>query len=304
MNYLQDHINLTRSYIDEINEGESDWDDSTELIPYIDAENQHLSAVVREQNEDFFGVRYIFPVVQGQAEYWMPRTLAQLRWVEMISSGVSGSSPNYVVDEVNRQWAEIRKAQGIRDLYEPSFNRNFTRRYSSEKYIIYDNKIIFSPGRDMQGYIRLWLIRTLPKLHYGTAAAGAAGSITFNATPTKGVLQKEHEIYTGSLVGIYSGAGNGQVRRITSYNAITREATVDEDWLVLPDVSSVYSVISPIPDQMQELLPIGAALRAAGKMNDDQNRFYKMYQLMMGDFKSDIDPRDRSANRRVRKVKF
>ena len=303
MNFLQDHIQLTRSYLDEINEGESDWDDNDELIPYLNAENQHLAAVVREQHEDFFGFRHIFEIVPGQNEYWMPRTLAHLRWVEMIRSGVTGSDPDFVVDEDNRDFEEIERAQSISELYSPRSYQNSIRRTSSIKRIIFDNKIIFSSSKELSGHIRLWFIRTLPKLHYGIAAAGSADSITLNATPTKGVLQREHDIYVGSLIGIYSGTGEGQVRRITNYDATTREATIDESWLVNPNNSSVYSLISPVPDQMQELLPLGAALRASGKMNDDQNRFYRMYQSLMVDFKPDIDPRDRTSSRRIRKTR-
>lgn len=302
MNYLQDHITLCRSYLNEINEGESDWTDA-ELLTYIDAENQHLSAMVRKKNEDFFGYREIFPVVSGQAEYYFPRTLATLRWVEMITSGVTGSAPDYVVDEVNRVFSEIPRADTIRSLYAPTFRRNFRAGYTSEQYLIYNDKIIFSPATDLSGHIRLWFIRTLPKLHYGTAAAGSSTTITLAASPTLGWLHKDHDIYTGCLIGIYSGAGVGQVRRITDYNATTRVATVDETWLSYPDTSSIYSLISPVPEQMQELLPIGAALRGAGKMSDDQNRFYQLYQSIVTDFLGDIDPRDRTRSRRVRSTR-
>lgn len=301
MNFLQDHIELCRSYLDEIVEGDSDWDDS-ELIRYMDAENQHLSAIVREKNEDFFGFREIFPVVAGQNEYWMPRTLAQLRWVEMITSGVSGSAPDFAVDERNRVFQQIERADSIRDLFFSPSVRPFRRQYSEEKYLLYDNKIIFSPGTSLAGHIRLWFIRTLPKLHYGTAAAGTSTTVTLAATPTKGVLQNEHDIYTGAFLGIYSGQGAGQVRRIQNYDASTRVATMDESFLVTPNNSSVYSIISPIPEQMQELIPLGAAIRATGKKHDDGSRWANLFQAILADFKNDIDPRYRSGTRRVRRT--
>lgn len=301
MNFLQDHIALCRSYLDEIVEGESDWDDS-ELIRYMDAENQHLSAIVREKNEDFFGYREVFPIVVGQNEYWTPRPLAQLRWVEMITSGVSGSAPDFVVDEQNRVFQEIERADSIRDLYFAPTIRTNRNIHSQEKYLVYDNKLIFSPGTSLAGHIRLWFIRTLPKLHYGTAAAAGASTITLAATPTKGVLQGEHDIYTGVLVGIYSGQGVGQVRRIKNYDASTRIATLDENWLVTPNNASVYSIISPVPEQMQELIPLGAAIRATGKKHDDGSRWANLFQAILSDFKNDIDPRDRSGSRRVRRT--
>lgn len=301
MNFLQDHISLCRSYLDEIVEGESDWSDA-ELIQYMDAENQHLSAVVREQNEDFFGFRKVFAVVVGQSEYWMPKTLAQLRWVEMITSGVTGAEPDFVIDEQNRVFQEIQKADSLRELYFSNSVRRNRFLSSIERYKIYDNKIIFSPGTSLSGWIRLWFIRTLPKFHYGTVAAAGANTLTFPAIPTKGTLQVAHDIYNGIFVGIYSGVGAGQVRRIENYDATTLQATLDEPWLVTPNTASVYSLISPIPDQMQELIPLGAALRATGKKHDDGSRWANLYQAILADFKNDIDPRDRNGSRRVRRT--
>lgn len=303
MNYLQEHIELCRSYIDEINEGESDWTDD-EIVRYIDAENQHLSALVREKNEDFFGYRHIFPVTSNQNEYWMPRTTGQLVMVEMITSGVSGSAPDFVVDEMNREYYVLDRSDSIKDLYRPTTTRRYLSarwRVSDESYRLYDNKIIFWPGTGLEGHIRLWFIRVLPKLHYGSAAAATENSITLAAVPTKGRLMKEHDIYTGMLIGIYSGLGDSQVRRIQNYDATTRVATIDEPWLVNPDTSSVYSLISPIPDQLQEMLPIGAALRASNKKKDDTTRWMNLYEGMKQDFLNDINPRDRTQTRRVRR---
>lgn len=303
MNSLQDHIELCRSYIDEINEGESDWLD-TEIVKYIDAENRHLGAVVRQKNEDFFGYRHIFPVVTGQNEYFIPRTLSQLRWVEMITSGVTGTPPNYVVDEQNRVFWDIARAQTIKDLYK-DYERPWRRRnFSLERYTIFDDQIIFSPGSELSGFIRLWFIRDLPKLHYGNVAAATSNTITLSATPTKGTLQKEDNVYKGSMIGIYSGVGDGQFRRITGYDATTMVATLDEDWLVTPNTSSIYSLISPVPAPLQELLALGACLRAVTKTNDARGRFSGMYAQILKDALADITPRDRNGSRRVRKVRF
>jgi hypothetical protein len=301
MNFLQDHIALCRSYLDEEVAEASDWSDS-EIIRYMDAENRHLSAIVREKNEDFFGFREIFPVVSSQSEYPLPRTLAQLRWVEMITSGVSGSAPDFVVDEINREFQEIERADSLRELYFTNSVRRSRYTSSVERYRIFDNKMIFAPGTALAGHIRLWFIRTLPKLHYGTAVAAAAGTITFSATPTIGVLQNEHDIYSGSLVGIFSGLGAGQVRRVLNYDATTRVATLDDNWLVTPNTSSEYSIISPIPEQMQELIPLGGAIRATGKKHDDGSRWATLYQTILAAFKNDIDPRDRTRSRRVRRT--
>jgi hypothetical protein len=189
-------------------------------------------------------------------------------------------------------------------LHEEYEGHSRRRNTSYERYTIFDDQIIFSPGTGLEGYIRLWFIRTLPKLHYGAVVAASSNAITLTATPTKGTLQKEHDIYKGSLISIYSGTGSGQERRIINYDASTMVATIDENWLVTPNTASIYSLVSPIPEPMQELLALGAALRGTIKTNDAQRRFSGLYTQILKDSLSDISPRDRNGPRRVRKTRF
>ncbi len=77
----------------------------------------------------------------------------------------------------------------------------------------------------------------LTPLASGTAQAGAAGSITLAAgeSATTDFFQHTRILTTG-------GTGVGQSRYCTAYNGSTKVATVDENWLVTPDVTTTYEI--------------------------------------------------------------
>ena len=72
----------------------------------------------------------------------------------------------------------------------------------------------------------------------GTASAGGNNTITLAG----GVAQDNY--YNGQLVKIYGGTGIGQCRRITDYDGGTLIATVASNWIVNPDATSTYTVLS------------------------------------------------------------
>lgn len=78
-----------------------------------------------------------------------------------------------------------------------------------------------------------------PVLHSGTAQAGASGSITL-ATGASATT----DFYVYNVVKIYSGTGAGQARIVTAYNGTTKVATVNRNWAVNPDSTSLYAVLS------------------------------------------------------------
>lgn len=300
--YLQEIINLTRSYIDEINESESDWTDQSELVPYVNSEQNFLASSIRKKKQDFFASTSIFALDPSENEYYLPYDCVFPRFVEIIKSGVTGSDPNFVVDEVNADWREIDPSdlRGIKYGLKDRFRRG---QLVGENYALWDEKIIFTPVTETVGWCRVWYIRSLPGLHYGTAASAGGSTIGLAASPTKGTLETEVQVYKGMRVGIYSGTGVGQIRRIIDYQPATRVATVEKPWITIP-TGGVYSLISPIPPQMHELLSLGAAIRATGKTEDDQNRFVTMYTGMKKTFLDEIDPRNNQGVRRVRKAGF
>lgn len=69
----------------------------------------------------------------------------------------------------------------------------------------------------------------------GTAQAGAAGSITLDASASA-----TDSLYKGSVVYIYTGTGVGQLRVISGYTGSTKVATVAPNWTTTPDNTSKF----------------------------------------------------------------
>lgn len=87
-----------------------------------------------------------------------------------------------------------------------------------------------------------------PFIHMGLAAAGAAGSITFDS-----LASSVDETYTGQLVRILTGTGDNQIRLITAYNGTTKVATVSPNWTTAPDSTSVFATIMNGPARVDAM---------------------------------------------------
>jgi len=101
----------------------------------------------------------------------------------------------------------------------------------------------------------------LQPLHSGTAAAGAAGTITLQNTASALA-----DFYNGNLVQIIAGTGIGQSRLITDYAVTTFIASVAPNWITNPSSDSVYVVSGQGPVRVEALTP--DVVTAAGIAND------------------------------------
>jgi hypothetical protein len=72
----------------------------------------------------------------------------------------------------------------------------------------------------------------------GTAQAGAAGTITLDASASAVT-----DFYKGMMLLIVSATGVGQARLCTAYNGSTKVASVAPNWATNPDATSVFMVI-------------------------------------------------------------
>ena len=71
----------------------------------------------------------------------------------------------------------------------------------------------------------------------GTAQAGGAASITLEAG-----ADSNDDIYNNERISILEGTGAGQARLISDYDGTTKVATVNNNWVVQPDSTSIYSI--------------------------------------------------------------
>jgi len=80
--------------------------------------------------------------------------------------------------------------------------------------------------------------QTMQLLHYGTAVAGAANTVTLAAGASG-----TNSFYNNALLVITAGTGVGQARTITGYVGGTKVATVDRIWSVQPSGTSQYMIV-------------------------------------------------------------
>lgn len=298
------HTGLIRSYLDEPVAEASDWTNN-ELLMYLNQEHRHLFSVVRNFNEDWFGRVHVFPFSSSVYEYYLPMDCVTPRRVEAINaSSVSGLSPNYVVNE---ETAGPREIDPI-SLNEKSSARRLTSTtnfFFGSGYYLYDDKIVFEPNGSINTtlYGRIYYTPQAPDLHRGTAQAGGASSITLSVSGSQTLLGDVKTIdnyYQGMRIEIISGTGSGQLRRIASYVGSTKVATVDSAWTTQPDGTSVYSIVSPIQEDYQELLVLGAAMRAKGiKIEDDTTGIGAVYSALRTDLDSALESRNHQTSRKV-----
>lgn len=71
-----------------------------------------------------------------------------------------------------------------------------------------------------------------------TAQGGGNNTITLEA-----LASAVNNEYDGFRIYISSGTGSGQTKTILTYNASTKDATVDSNWTVNPDATSIYEIL-------------------------------------------------------------
>jgi hypothetical protein len=79
--------------------------------------------------------------------------------------------------------------------------------------------------------------RSIRWIRKKTAAGGAAGSITLDASASA-----TDDFYNNTLVQIVGGTGAGQSRIISDYVGATKVASVASNWVTNPDNTSVFIV--------------------------------------------------------------
>lgn len=75
----------------------------------------------------------------------------------------------------------------------------------------------------------------------GLARSGSNNTITLNT-----LASDQNGIYLGQTIFIAAGTGTDQARMVVGYNGSTKVVTVDADWIVNPDNTSVYAML-PYP---------------------------------------------------------
>lgn len=100
---------------------------------------------------------------------------------------------------------------------------------------------------------------------------------------------------SGKLIKIIDGAGTGQIRKIIKYDKSAEEATVDSDWNVQPDNTSIYRIFSCCDSSSTNLdrvitIPTMPEVKKTG-INGKENYWIRV-RLIGGDYGKEYEVRD------------
>lgn len=83
-----------------------------------------------------------------------------------------------------------------------------------------------------------WYTNGSQTIRHGKAQAGAAGTITLDASASAVA-----DFYDDAIIAIVAGVGVGQCRVIQAYDGTTKVATISPNWGTTPDSTSIFSII-------------------------------------------------------------
>lgn len=158
---------------------------------------------------------------------------------------------------------------------------------NGERYFFEGSKLKIQPTPTAAtGTLSLHFVRRPPEVHSATADAGSSTTITFPASGTYGDPVTRDDYYNGADIFIHSGTAAGEQATITDYDGGTRVATVDFD--STPDATSVYSVLTPLPEEFNHAICYGTA---ADLLNDMgiPNGFSQVADQWLFEMKSSLD---------------
>lgn len=136
-------------------------------------------------------------------------------------------------------------------------------------FVIEENMIRLLPT--WQGADNTVTIKYLPSgpfsMHYGTAAASAAASLTLASTPTLGDRDTRANAYVGAVVRLVSDSNNiVQERTIATYDNTTRVITPSVDFSPTPAGTVYYEILPSYHKQLERLVALWVSMELAAVM--------------------------------------
>lgn len=152
-----------------------------------------------------------------------------------------------------------------------------------------DHDKIWINSNSWTGSLYMYYIRKPARMQYGTAEAGAATTMTLDADTRPEIVD---DYYNDLPFTIREGTGAGEEATASDYVGSTRVLTID--FASTPSTDSVYSSVSELPDGHNEIVAIGAAIRA---LMYDVAQMPKLQELKGWYSKLEFDLLDYLANR-------
>jgi len=291
---VQDHIADVRDLIDEPTEDLSEWSDSR-ILRHINKEARRLGMMITKRNQDYFGYDFILPLVTDTQEYEIP--MGAIRTVEIYTSGVTVVGNGVYTISSTAQYSEVDPTE-----------LNELGGEIGEGYYTWGTKLVFTKGGanvTTGYYARVRIIRALPDLLYGTMQSAAAGTFLFRIGGiTNGTMEYVSNAYLGYGIKIYNGTGVGQERRISgdSFDGTDHTLTLDSDWGTTPIGTVYFSLTPPFPQEFEDPMVFGGAMRCKIKVEDEQKELRNQYKDGLKMALDLITPRNKGGNRKLRRT--
>jgi len=191
-----------------------------------------------------------------------------------------GNQPNPDVPT----YAERNIARTVRKLGMGQASRMGYRGYGYERrgayFYLLNGGNVSTPNR-----VRVWFIRNVPSLHYGSPSAESTDGTDFflTSTPDVGFFDDTPGIYTEQIIHIYQGTGVNSFARITTMesmlecNVVSADTPGSDAWQNPPNTSSKYEILPWFSTQHMTCLAYMAAaqlrnLDGASKLREELER--------------------------------
>jgi len=166
-------------------------------------------------------------------------------------------------------------------------------------YEIVGRKILLDPPPTgvVANNLKLWYEHDIPDLLFGTQAAdpGATNLLRLASTFSNSIGQRPAEpiddIYNAMEIEIVAGTGIGQRKRVTDYDGVTRELTLDSVWTTPPTIAggSRYALLLPFPRMMARLVRYLACADIVETADEDASGKYAKYERARDNWISVLD---------------
>lgn len=253
-------ISQCRNYLSEPTAEE--WTDQM-LLAYINFEEDYLFSELILSWGDFLIEEVFINSVANQERYPLPELLYAFRRVSILLNNIY--HPLYPLRSLN----SIAEA-GLRGWY------------------LYNRSIGVKPAPNLttNNYFRIDGIKYIPRCLMGDAQGGDANTITLSTN-----ADYRDDYYNNVKIQIVGGTGAGQRRTITDYDGNTKVATVDSNWTIIPDATSIFATESVLPDFMQDVLVLGACKRALVQAKEPFTEVAILYDKQMENVRTLLNKR-------------
>lgn len=241
----------------------------------MDSADREIVRDIIKERPSFFIDSTDITFVASQAEYDLP--LNARLGSRIIVAGNNAVSPAATIVD-----ADIRQIFDGQDATVINLTQDLRFLLVNQKL-----RVMPTPSTARAAALTVYYNPQFGNMVYGTASAGGNTTLTSftsaaDYSTNYGWLDPRTDYYKGMELRLISGTGAGQFQTITAWNGSTKVFTVGADWTTNPDNTTVFGVISPVPEDNHDAVSMNAALRASIKGRTRYQELHRSYHGYQG----------------------